>query len=142
MFDSNHPTLSLRKKRALAFMENVLHGDNLAFLDTHVREDYIQHTPGIGQGRDGVRRYVEEVAAKRPNRYEWRPVMMFEDGDIVVLIKWLPHAWICDIMRFDENDMLAEHWDVVQTWPEGAPEPETRSTEDLSRFRALFGIPT
>lgn len=141
MFDPSDPSLSPRKKRALEFMENVLHGDRFEFIETHVREDYIQHTPGIGQGRQGVLRYIEEIASKRPNRRTWRPVMMFEDGDIVILFKWLPHAWICDIMRFDENDMLAEHWDVVQAWPDGSPEPEAHSTEDLSRFRALFGIP-
>ncbi|MDF2373139.1 MAG: nuclear transport factor 2 family protein [Rhizobiaceae bacterium] len=141
MFDPKDPSLSKRKKLVLEFMDGVLHGDRLDMLDTHVRADYIQHTPGIGQGREGIRKYFEEVSSKRPNRTVWRPVMMVEEGDIVVLFKWLPHAWIADFMRFDENDLLAEHWDVVQAWSDGSPKPEDLGTQDLGRFKKLFNLP-
>lgn len=139
-FDPKDPSLSERKKRVLKFMDGVLHGEEIGLIDTMVRADYIQHTPGIGQGRAGLKRYIEEVAMKRPNRDVWRPIMMAEEGNIVFLFKWLPGAWIADIMRFDDNDLLAEHWDVVQRWPDGAPTPENISSEDLSRFKALFNI--
>lgn len=140
MLDSKDPTLSKRKRKVLEFMEGVLHGDRMDMLETYVAADYIQHTPGVGQGREGIRRYYEQVASKRPNRNVWQPIMMIEEGDIIVLFKWMPNTWICDIMRFDENDMLAEHWDVVQNWPEGAPDPSAISEEDMSRFAALFNI--
>lgn len=136
----NDPDLSPRKRRVLEFMDGVLHGDRMDLIESHVHENYIQHTPGIGQGREGLKNYIREVASKRPNRTEWRPVMLLEEGDVVALFKWLPGAWIADFLRFDENDMMVEHWDVVQRWEGFAPTPEDRSTEDLSRFKALFNI--
>lgn len=140
MLSPDDPALSPRKRRMLAFMRDVLHGDRPDLIPAYVRPDYIQHTPGIGQGREGLARYFEEVASKRPGRHEWRPVMMLEEGDIVVLFKWLPGAWIADFCRFDAGDMLAEHWDVVQRWDPPAPDPDALGTEDLGRFRALFGL--
>lgn len=136
----NDPELSIRKRRVLEFMDGVLHGDKLDLIDTFVHPDYIQHTPGIGQGRDGLLNYVKNVASKRPNRADWRPVHLLEDGDIVILFKWLPGAWIADFIRFDDQDLMVEHWDVVQRWESPSPDPQAKSSEDLSRFKQLFFI--
>jgi predicted SnoaL-like aldol condensation-catalyzing enzyme len=56
----------------LEFTGKVLHGDDLDLIDRVVSPDHIQHTPGIGQGREGLRRHILEVARKRPGRREWR----------------------------------------------------------------------
>jgi predicted SnoaL-like aldol condensation-catalyzing enzyme len=130
--------LTENERRVLHFMEDCLHGDNDDLIDLYVAEDYIQHTPGIGQGREGLRRYLKEVARKRPGRRDFTPIHLFSDGDFVILHKLLPAVVIVDIMRCNKNHQFAEHWDVVQRLPEPGYDPMKPSTEDLSRFEALF----
>ena len=130
--------LSENEIRLLQFMRECIHGDNEDLIDLYVSEDYIQHTPGIGQGRDGLRRYLKEVAWKRPGRYDFIPVHLFSDGDFVILHKLLRTVVIVDIVKFNEGHQLAEHWDVVQRLPEPNYDPMERSSEDLGRFKALF----
>lgn len=131
-------SLTENERRMLHFMQECIHGDDDSLIDRYVADDYIQHTPGIGQGREGLRRYIEEVAWKRPGRRDMVPIHLFSDGDFVILHKLLPAVVIVDIIRFNERHELAEHWDVVQRLPDGGYDPMARSTEDLSRFRGMF----
>ncbi|MEY2580386.1 MAG: hypothetical protein QOE09_235 [Ilumatobacteraceae bacterium] len=132
--------LSENERVVLHFMSDCMHGDDLSLVDRYVAEDYIQHTPGIGQGREGLRHYLHEVAWKRPGRREWRPLQLFASGDFVILHKLLPSVVIADFLRFDTDGMMAEHWDVVQPLPEPDYDPLRPSSENLDRFRAVFGI--
>jgi len=132
--------LSKREKIVLEFMDECMHGDDLSLIDKYMAEDYIQHTPGIGQGREGVRKYITEIAYHRPGRKEWTPIQLFDCGDIIILHKLLKHVIIADFLRFNENDQMIEHWDVVQPLPEPGYDPMKKSTQDLSRFQALFSM--
>ena len=111
-----------------------------SLVDALVAEDYIQHTPGIGQGREGLRTYIETVAHRRPGRKEWRPVQIFSVGDMVILHKISATHVFADFVRFNDKGQMAEHWDVVQPHPEPGYDPMRRSTEDLDRFNSLFGL--
>ncbi len=124
----------------LTFMRDCMHGDDLSLIDRLVAPDYVQHTPGIGQGREGLRRYIVEVARRRPGRTDWRPVQIFAAGDMVILHKLIATHVIADFVRFDAEGRMAEHWDVVQPLPEPGYDPMRRSTEDLSRFDSMFGL--
>jgi predicted SnoaL-like aldol condensation-catalyzing enzyme len=132
--------LSANETTLLHFMSDCMHGHDMSLVDRYVAEDYIQHTPGIGQGRDGLRHYLEQVAWKRPGRLTWRPIHLFACGDFVILHKLLPATVIADFMRFNAQGQMAEHWDVVQPMPEPDYDPMRLSTENLSRFAALFKI--
>ncbi|XDA96970.1 nuclear transport factor 2 family protein [Sulfitobacter sp. LCG007] len=132
--------LSANEKTLLTFMRDCMHGDDLSLIDTLVAEDYIQHTPGIGQGREGLRRYIREVAYRRPGRKEWRPVQIFSAGDMVILHKISATHVFADFVRFNDKGQMAEHWDVVQAHPEPGYDPMRRSSENLDRFRAFFGL--
>ena len=134
--------LSAPERMVLDFMRDCMHGDDLSLIDQHVAPNYVQHTPGISQGREGLRRYVTEVAHRRPGRREWRPIQIFRCGDVVILHKLLPNHVVADFIRFNEAGQMAEHWDVVQPLPEPGYDPMRRSSEDFSRFRALFGLST
>ena len=133
--------LSRREQVLLKFTAEVVHGTNLALIDTLVAPDYVQHTHGVGQGREGIRRYVTEISMRRPGREQWRPLLVFEDGDFVILYKLLPAFMIVDIVRFNAEDQLAEHWDIVQPLPAPGHDPMELSQHDFSRFYALFGVP-
>jgi predicted SnoaL-like aldol condensation-catalyzing enzyme len=130
--------LTLNEQRVLEFMQDCLHGDNDELIDRYVAEDYIQHTPGVGQGREGIRNYLREVARKRPGRREFTPIHLFSDGDFVILHKLIASAVIVDIMRFNEQHQMIEHWDVVQRHPEPGYDPMKKSSEKFDRFKSLF----
>lgn len=133
--------LSRRERILLEFTAEVVHGTNTSLIDTLVAADYIQHTHGVGQGREGIRKYVTEISLRRPGRAQWRPILIFEDGDFVILYKLLPAFMIVDIVRFNANDQLAEHWDIVQPLPSADYDPMAPSKEDFRRFYGLFGVP-
>ncbi len=132
--------LTPNEQTVLEFMRDCMHGDDLTLIDRLVAEDYIQHTPGIAQGREGLRRYILQVARKRPNRKQWRPVQIFASGDMVILHKLIATHAIADFIRFNEQGQMAEHWDVVAPLPEPDYDPMRRSSENLQRFDAVFRI--
>ena len=132
--------LSKLEQIVLKFTGEVLHGDNDAMIDDHVSPGYIQHTDGIGQGRQGLRNYLTQIAWRRAGRHDWKPIHLFGSGRFVILHKLLPAVVIVDIFRFDDDDMLAEHWDVVQPLPAPDYDPMAPSQEDFTRFYSLFGL--
>jgi predicted SnoaL-like aldol condensation-catalyzing enzyme len=132
--------LSANESTLLKFMRDCMHGDDLSLIDTLVAEDYVQHTPGIGQGREGLRRYIETVAYCRPGRKNWRLVQIFSAGDMVILHKLIATHVIADFVRFNDKGEMSEHWDVVQPLPKNDYDPMRRSAENLNRFRKFFGL--
>ena len=133
--------LSANEKAVLHLTGECLHGDDLGLVDRFVTDDYVQHTHGIGQGKQGLRNYLQAVAWRRPGRRDWRPIHLFSCGNFVILHKLLPMAVVADFFRFNDAGLIAEHWDVVQTLPEPDYDPMRLSSEDFRRFRALFNLP-
>jgi predicted SnoaL-like aldol condensation-catalyzing enzyme len=76
---------------------------------------YIQHSAHIGPGREGL----FELVKRAPPTLKYEPGLVVADGDFVILHGrfsgfGLPANWIvADIVRI-ENDILVEHWDVIQ----------------------------
>jgi predicted SnoaL-like aldol condensation-catalyzing enzyme len=132
--------LTANERVVLEFTADCIHGDDLTLIEKYISPDYIQHTAGIGQGREGLRNYLREIAWKRPNRKTWRPIQIFACGDFVILHKLLTMAVVADFFRFDAAGAMAEHWDVVQPLPEPGYDPMQPSSENFARFAALFDI--
>ena len=132
--------LTPNEKLVLEFTGKCIHGGDESLIEKVVSPDYTQHTHGIGQGREGLRRFLTEIAWKRPHSDVWRPIQIFASGDFVILHKLLELVVIVDIFRIDSSGLLAEHWDVVQTLPTPDYNPLKASEEDFTRFRALYGM--
>ncbi len=92
-----------------------------AFETCVVPVGYIQHNPGLPDGRDAA------IAALAPNfsapGFRIDPLHVLVDGDhAVVHLKAVPApgarpAAVADIFRL-ENGLIVEHWDVIQAVPE------------------------
>ncbi|KQW97155.1 hypothetical protein ASC94_10220 [Massilia sp. Root418] len=76
--------------------------------------DYVQHNPGIAQGRQAL----EDLVAQLSSDVFYEPGLMIAEGDYVAIhgrIRgWAPTPQVVvDIFRI-EDGLLAEHWDVLQ----------------------------
>ena len=91
---------------------------------------YRQHNPLIGDGMEGVKKFVAWVMANHPDaRCEIKRV--FADGDHVILhshwhgLSDNPRGEaVMDIFRL-EGGKVREHWDVIQPVPETSANANT-----------------
>lgn len=95
-------------------------------------EGYIQHNLAYGTGRDAFVGSVEYLASA-PVKTTVHNIRAFEDGDKVFLQTVYNFAGageqvVFDIFRFDENGLIAEHWDNLAA--KAAPNPSGRTQID------------
>lgn len=83
-----------------------------------VREDYIQHNPGVGQGRTALMDAFREKFITEPD-FHLEVEMIIADGNMAAVYlrnvgaDGVEKCKLVDIYRIEEGK-LAEHWDIIQ----------------------------
>ena len=89
--------------------------------ETYVAPDYIQHNPGVPDGREAAIALLQPMFSDRNRSFEVRKIIV--DGDLAAIhIFARPDpaargAAVADFYRLKDGKIV-EHWDVIQPIPE------------------------
>lgn len=115
-------SLELNKHNAIAFYKTAYEGDPARAVELYVGNEYIQHNPFVGDGKEPFIAYFNKMAIEYPDK-SIEFVRVIAEGDQVAL--HTHQTWpggaeyvTMDFFRFDSNGKIVEHWDSIQEIPQ------------------------
>lgn len=116
--------LKKNKKNAIEFYRMAFEGNPRKAVELFVGAEYIQHNPLVGDGKEPFIKYFERMATEYPNK-SIEFVREIAEGNLVAL--HTHQIWpgneeyvTMDFFRFDDRGKIVEHWDAMQSIPDGS----------------------
>ena len=109
------------KLNAIEFYNTAYQGNPREAVEKFVGDEYIQHNPLVGDGKECFIEYFEKMAKEYSDK-QIEFVRAVAEGNLVAL--HTHQTWpgndeyvTMDFFRFDENGKIVEHWDSMQQIP-------------------------
>lgn len=113
------------KKLVADFYQELFGDKNINSIDKYVMDSYIQHNPMLADGKEALKAGTAQWFKGAPKE-KVDIQHLSGDGDLVYIhtksLRGAKTISIIDIFRI-ENNMIAEHWDVIQEVPEKSANP-------------------
>lgn len=113
--------LEQNKKNAIAFYKMAYEGQANKAVELYVGDEYIQHNPLVGDGKQPFIDYFDRMGREYPKK-SIEFVRAISEGDLVAL--HTHQIWpdqieyvTMDFFRFDNHGKIVEHWDSMQEIP-------------------------
>lgn len=110
------------KTNAIEFYRMAYMGNPTKAVELYVGDEYIQHNPLVGNGKQSFIDYFEKLSKEYPEK-SIEFVRSVAQGNLVAL--HTHQIWpqndeyvTMDFFRFDNNGKIVEHWDSLQQIPE------------------------
>lgn len=102
------------KELVLQFYEQVFNNWDLSCVPEIMREDYMQHSPEVEDGREGFLKFMDGFLKAKPHA---DIIKILEDGDLVCVffrcvLNGEKVVKVFDLYRLQDGK-LAEHWDCT-----------------------------
>ncbi len=114
--------LEQNKKNAIAFYQMAYDGQPRQAVELYVGDEYIQHNPLVGDGKEPFIAYFERMAQEYPEKSIEFVRAVVEDNLVALHTHQIwpdsDEYVTMDFFRFDENGKIVEHWDAVQEIPD------------------------
>ncbi len=114
--------LQANKENAIAFYKMAYEGNPAKAVELYVGNEYIQHNPLVGDGKQSFVDYFERMFKDYPDK-SIEFVRSIAEGQLIAL--HTHQIWpgndqyvTMDFFRFDEQGKIIEHWDAMQQIPE------------------------
>ena len=108
------------KETVLRFIDEVFNAHSLEKLDLYMRDDYMQHSIGVGDGKEAFKVFALDFFKQDPFM-DVKKIFESDDNTVAVFFRCSFNngtaAKVVDMYRLQDGK-LAEHWDVVQLLPE------------------------
>ena len=118
---SDSEQLNLNTRNAIAFYRRAYLGEPRKAVELFVGNEYIQHNPLVGNGKEAFIAYFKRMHQEYPDK-SIEFVRTSAEGNMVAL--HTHQTWpgdeeyvTMDFFRFDAEGKIVEHWDVIQQIP-------------------------